>query len=380
MFARKLARILRREGVGGVFNRVRHTPLRLSRTRPPPASLAGGALLVDHGPDPSIAALLRKAIPAPQGPGPHLTVHIGCPPGPVGQTDVVVLPGQPGSARGLKHAALVADDDSDRLEKLVKAGCNVVAIGPPPFDAASFRRLQVLTKVIAPAQVDFGTAIAPALNRQVPRLCITLPEYPERTRKFEAVNRWDMHLVRGLRFYPAWAGAAHTYNRLAHALLEAGQQRVLIAQDDLLPGPDFDRRLEIAEEYWLQSGADVLAGLVTDYDESFVLRRVIQYRGMTFLHLNKSVGLVCSMFGPRALRHMARWQTSMSDAGEPYTIDRHMAAAADLDVVTTLPFLVRHRSAVPSTIWSFGNDRYNTLIDFSEQKLARLAGRHLGRT
>lgn len=370
---RKLARILRREGVGGVVNRLRHTPIKLGRTPRARVSLASGALLADHGSDPSLATLLREIIPPPQGPGPHPTVHLGRPPGPVGPADVVVLPEPSAPARGLKRAALVADHCPDRLAQLRKAGCNVVAIGPPPFDASSFRRFLVLTRVIAPAQMDYAAAVAPALGRAVPRLCVTLPEFPERTQAFQAANRWDMHLVEGMRFHPPWVGAAHTYSRLARALLETKQQRALIAQDDLLPSPDFDSRLEIAEEYWLQSGADVLAGLVTDYDESFVLRRVVQYRGMTFLHLNKSVGLVCSMFGPRALQHMARWHRTISPGGEPYTIDRHMAAA-DLDVVTTLPFLVRHRSGVPSTIWPFGNGRYDTLIDFSERKLAQLAG------
>ena len=371
--ARKLARILRREGMAGVVNRLRHTPVTLGRTPPARISLAAGALVADHGSDPALATLLREVISPPQGPGPHPTVHVGRPPGPVGPADVVILADPLTPAKELRRAALVADHCPDRLAQLRKAGCNVVAIGPPPFDASSLRRLLVLTRVIAPAQMDYAAAIAPALGGAVPRLCVTLPEFPERMQAFQTANRWNMHLVEGMRFHPPWVGAAHTYSRLAHALLEAKQQRALIAQDDLLPGADFDRRLEIAEEYWLQSGADVLAGLVTDYDESFVLRRVVQYRGMTFLHLNKSVGLVCSMFGPRALQHMAKWHRGVSPAGEPYTIDRHMAAA-DFDVVTILPFLVRHRSGVPSTIWPFGNGRYDTLIDFSERKLAQLAG------
>ena len=375
--AQKLSRILRREGLAGVANRLRHTPLRLFQRKMRPVSLVGGALIEDHLSDPVLTELVAAAVPPHRGDGPHPTVHIGCPGRTVGSSDIVILAGQPCPARDLSQAALVAESEPSRLAQLERAGCNVVAMGAPPYDATSLRRFQILTRIVAPSAFDYAPFIAPALDQTIPRLCLTLPEFPERMQQFQQLNRWEFQMVPGLRVHPPWAGAAHSYARLATQLLDAGRSRAMIVQDDMLPGPDFDRRLEIAEDYFVRSGADMFAGLVTDFDESFVLRAVVQHEGMTFLHLNKSVGLVCNMFGARALRHLASWRKEMTGPGEaPYTIDRYMAAALDFDVVTTLPFLVRHRSNARSTIWSFGNGRYETLIDYSERQLMKLAAAH----
>lgn len=364
---------MRREGIAGVVNRLRHTPLRLGKRQRGAVSLADGARIIDHLGDLELAALVSAVIPPLGNRDSYPTVHIGAPRCSVRTTDVIVLPGHALAPSKLRRAALVVEYDSRRIAQLEQAGCNVVSMDPPPFTEASLRRMQVLTRILLPSQIDYEPFIAPALKKEVPRLCLSLPEFPKRMQQFSSINHWGFIQVPGLRYHPSWAGAAHSYVGLATSLLNSGRSRAIIAQDDMVPGPDFDKRLEIAEDYWIRSGADMFAGLVTDYDDSFVLRRVVRYRGMTFLHLNKSVGLVCNMFGPRTLQHLAGWHKQIVQSGNPpMTIDRHIAATEGLDIVTTLPFLVRHRNDAPSTIWAFGNGRYDTLIDYSERALARL--------
>lgn len=370
----RIRRILSREGPAGLISRLRHSYV-FQRNGPPPPRLAGGASVVAHDGRAEAAALMRQRFEAPvagaTAANSPSTFHLGAPRRPATAADVVFLCGPGPLPRSVQSAGLIVADDPARIEKLTRAGRHVIAAACP-LDDASLRRIEVLTGRLDPRLVDMGAAIRPALTRAVPRLCLTLPEFPSRSQRFQACDRLDMTLVHGLRYHPSWAGAAYSYRQIARALRAAGQTHALVAQDDMESGGDFERRFALAERHVLDTGADMLAGLITDIDVNFRIRRVVRRDGVTLVHLNKGVGLVMNLFGPRALDRVARWDRLPSDANGPMTIDRYLAAAADFEVVVPLPFLVGHHIDARSTIWPFSNGRYRTSIAYSERRLAEM--------
>lgn len=382
----RLSRILGREGVRGVISRIRHTPLRSFMPQPPPPSLAGGVRLVDHG-HPELAAAIRDILAGygiglrdGEGADRGIAWHVGIPPA-GGRGEVIVMPPGPVPARKipwrrLRRAALVLDHDPDRLDAFSRMGTgrpHAMALPRPPAPRADLSRAIERVLILAGARPAAARDYRPDLpGDPVPRLCLGLPEHPARLASFRREGLPGFHLIEGLRRQPGWIGAASSYRQIARALQDAGRSAAIICQDDAGPGPDFERRFAASAAYWRESGADLFSGLITDVDDSFRVTRVVRRDGMTFVHLNRSIGLVCNMFGPRALERLAGWDEQDRTVAEG-TMDRYLGAAPDLDVVTCLPFLVRHRNGLASSVWGFRNDRYSTLIAYSERRLARMA-------
>lgn len=390
----KLARILSREGWRGVANRLRHTPLRALYS-PPPPRIADVALLCDHG-WPDMAVSLRAVLQAfgivvsdhagdMSNPSRDVTVwHLGWPQAHSGaglEGAVVLSPVADGRAlpSGAAHAALVIEADPSRLDQLSRR-----AAGAPHYLACPetvtvdgtlarvVQRALIFAGRSDAALYDYASDLGPFRPVDQGRgWCLSLPEHPARLAAFRRDGVPDFAPVTGLRRQPGWAGAACSYRQMARTLIAHGVSQAAICQDDAVPRHDFSRRLAVVADHMRQTGADLFTGLVTDVDETFRVTRVVRREGVTLVHLNRSVGLVFNIFGRRALEHLANWDEDAA-TGPLRTIDRHLAAAEGLDVVTCLPFLVDHRSGVFSSIWGFRNDRYNTLVQFSEQRLTEM--------
>lgn len=364
-----MVRIVSREGLAGVLSRLQHSFIFQSRN--PPPCLTGGAIIVIHETSDAADLLTERLSQPVDGPvqqAEKSVIHIGAPPTPASSADLVFLFGAGPLPRSTRHAGLIVTDNPSHIAALADAGRQVIAASPR-LSEATLQRIEILTGRRNPADFDMTEAIRPALTRSVPRLALTLPEFASRGEIFRASDRLDMTLVTGLRSFPSWAGAAYSYRQISRALLKQGRTHALIAQDDMAPGHEFERRLAVAERHLLDNGSDMLAGLITDIDDSFQIRRVERREGLTLVHLNKSVGLVMNLFGPRALQRIASWTRMPGGSHGPMTIDRYLAASENFDVVVPLPFLVGHRLDARSTIWSFANGRYATLIAYSEKRL-----------
>lgn len=388
----KLRRILQREGFGGLIARLRFTRpdrlLGIERRIAP--GLARRVLIIDHG-HPEIAAQVRatlaaagiEVVPHPAGkPLPPRTApgalpvtldvwHIGCP-GRADQRAVVMVTAPAGRPARLRAHGLVLDHDPDRLVRLSRR-----LLGRPHYLAyraelaelaGSIRRALVFLGALSPAALSYAGAMRS--GGPMPRLCLTLREFPDRTAAFTSHGPRGMVMVEGLRRMPGWSGAAFSYRNLARDALAAGHDRLLVSQDDAQVTPGGMDRIEAALRYWQGSGADLLSGLISDIDDGFHVTQVVRVGEETMVHLNRNIGLVFTAFGPRALERLAAWETAAGASGP--TVDRYLRRFP-IETVVPLPFLVRHAPDLPSSMWNFGNRRYAGMIDYSERRLAEMA-------
>lgn len=390
----KSARILSREGMSGVIGRLCHTPLRSWFAKPSvPPRMGTSIELVDHG-NSALAArlatilqgagitLARTAAERPADDAPFITRwHIGAPERARPQ-DLVLIVNEADAAKG-GAAGMLLDHDPMRLEALSRCSSgrlHYLAVPSPDASDDDWRaailRALIFLRALPLDTADYRDAITGA-DPGLPSLCLSLPEFPERMAAFTGSRlATTIRTVSGVRFMPGWIGAGASYRALARGALDLAASRgqraeLLVCQDDAEASPDHERNMVIIRDYWRMSGADIFSGLITDVDDSFRVTRVVRHEGLVFVHLNRNIGLVFNLFGRRALERLATWVPP--ENGGRLTIDRYLGEAEELDVVVTLPYLIGHRGGVMSSIWGFRNDRYDTLIRYSENRLMEMA-------
>ncbi|NHF74022.1 hypothetical protein [Paracoccus xiamenensis] len=391
----KSLRILRYEGLTGLLRRLRYRPKINPDDIPPTPQLAGTIGLIDHG-YPALTAMVTRflashgitAQPDPVAEQP--TLHIGWPtatPEAIRQGDILLAGPDdhdlPMDAPEIALLALILDHDPDRIRQWEQRPTGYphrIVLPPlPPAAAApqawqdyaqhndlALRRCLFFCDWIPADQIDFTPVLRSA---PLPlQLCLSLPETPSRTAAYRASASSDDLVIDALLRLPGWTGTAYSYQRLARAALDLGHSEMLVFQDDCA----FDDRLRdllpMIRELMAETGADMFAGIVTDADASVRVRKVIRRDGLDFAILNKSVGLTFNIFGRRALERLASWD-EVTHRGQ--TIDRFLSQTQDLTVLTSVPYLARHRSDLVSTLWYFSNARYDRMIHTSERRLRR---------
>jgi hypothetical protein len=414
----RLWTLLTREGPRGLVARMRH-PKQRDRMRPPVMTLATPLHLVappGEGSDiaRALAALpvalapvpARAALPAdPAQPDPAqlnlaptgTMLHLA--PGPAGPAftarDVIILrdPAQTAHLlaaprphpRGLAACAAVLAGSPGCLQRLADAGVPGARrfLLPPPAAGETaltggLARWLIAAGLIPPEGAD--PSWFPVLANLTPgaRLCLSLPESQDRRSRFATLGLDDFAFFDGLRLDPGWHGAGHSHALIARAALRQGAAPLTVCEDDLSLSPDFPARRAAVEAYLATVPWDVFSGLLTNVAPDARIRRVDRQGGVTFVHLDTTIGMVFNIYGPRALQHLAVWPGDGGLQGvgpETGTIDLWLGAMPGLQVVTTLPFLVGHDSGLTSTVFGFSNRRYDQMIRASEGRLARLVAR-----
>ncbi len=396
----RLAAVLRAEGLAGLIGRVRYRPAP-GHDVPAPA-LPDHVALRRHVSSPwgeaaaATLALAFRAIgvtlsPDDGRPASRPLLHLGLPAGPgvIGPGDLL-MPG-PGDATeqiAATPAALVLAHDPThlaRLESCAPGRPHVMAMPPMPGgehvptwrdwlaeSAFHFQRLAIFCGRLAGDAADYRPILHERAQHDAPvRLCLTLPETPQRLNHFRQHGPRGFAPVHGLKLVPGWRGAAESYRQLARAALDLGLGTLTIAQDDLSPGPGFDGHLAAAHRLIAGGEADFFSGLVSDVTPALKVHRSHKVEGRHLVEYRHNVGLVLMIFGPDALRHLADWR----EGGVENTIDRHFSRAAHLRGLTMLPFPANHDPHLKSAVWSFRNARYDTMIRASERRLRRLVRR-----
>ncbi|MDO5370180.1 hypothetical protein [Paracoccus sp. (in: a-proteobacteria)] len=399
-----VGRVLRREGLPGLLARIRHpkrsdsatprivlplrlgdelqhldAPLRAAMTLLGQAGEAGicndprgpGLLLQtgDHAPLPETGVILPEAAAVARFLNRHAQGRIR---GSAGASVHLVADGAGVTAltnAGVSRGRVFVAPALSRLAAGAAAG------GARVDDiAAELARWLIAAQALDPLRVD--PRIFPALRNLAAgdRLCLSLPETPQRRQLLAAQKAKGLRVFDGLRFHPAWRGCGLSYVAIARAALAQDAAPLLVCEDDAVFPPDFEARLDGIRHYLEGVEWDVFSGLLSDLPDDCTIRRVERRDGMTFVHLDRTVGTVLNIYGPRALERLAQWDDRDRNVHDN-TIDRWLGRMEGLRVVTTLPFLVGHDASAQSTLFGFSNRRYDATIGASEQRLRRMVAR-----
>ena len=284
----------------------------------------------------------------------------------------------PGDLEALAAALSRALEDEDHRRDRAEALRRRAAQDVNRFETW-FRRVLLSLRMIG-----FETFLEKAPGYPVavppdPRLCLSLPETRHRRMLFQKGGDKGFVVWDGLKARPAWAGAALSYKHMFRRLRDAGVTRATVCEDDVLFPPDFDERLRVVERYLSQRPWDVFSGFIADASRNLRIKAVEEFEGTTFVSIDRTVSMVFNIYGAEVMDHLAQWDPSNASVHEN-TIDRWLERRGGTTVVLTLPFLVRHRPDVSSTIWGFENTHYDRVQQRSERLLAeRVAAFRAGR-
>ncbi len=202
------------------------------------------------------------------------------------------------------------------------------------------------------------------------RVALSLPEIIARRRIFETERPAGCMVFDGIRRRPGWIGCGLSYRTLAQHAMKQGKSQLNVMEDDVLLPPDFEVKMAVVHEFLdARTGKwDVFAGVIASLYPDAKILSVDVFKDITFVTINKMTSMVCNIYNEKALRLLASWDPDNLDA-DSNTIDRYLESQADFRFVVTLPFLVRHREEVHSTLWGVQNTQYIDMIANSEQSL-----------
>ena len=201
-------------------------------------------------------------------------------------------------------------------------------------------------------------------------ICLSLPEYVERTEDFARDNKFGFSAFPGLRHTQSWIGCAMSYKFLIMLARQQGLRQIMICEDDVEFPSDFERRWQGIREYLENSSInwDIFSGLIADLDKEADVLGLYQFRYEQFAVINKLMSMVFNVYSERVYDTIAQWDENNHDV-TTNTIDRYLERHGSLSILTVDPFLVGHKESQQSTIWGVENTHYTPLIKASNQLL-----------
>jgi hypothetical protein len=205
------------------------------------------------------------------------------------------------------------------------------------------------------------------------RVCLSLPETVSRRKSFVSHGLSEFKIFDGLRHAQGWLGCAMSYKYLIFSADRLGLNQLTICEDDVVINNV--AALPIVEEYLesLDGQWDIFVGLIAQLNSDAEISSVVEFNGLTFVHLNFMTSMVFNIYNRSAFRTIMSWNEK-EDCPKTNTIDRFLERKSELRIVTALPFVVGHSVDESSTLWGFGNTQYVELIvdsaDLLRQKVA----------
>jgi len=234
-----------------------------------------------------------------------------------------------------------------------------------------FNRYLLAMDAISLDDYSRKVSFSPDIADEVPKMCLSLPETPLRTRSFIGQEVADFQIVEGLRNSIGWIGCGLSYKYIARTLTEKGSRLAVICEDDACFPSDFNCRLDRIIAYLGQTRHPwhIFAGMIAHLHPDAKILRIEKYDGVEYVYIDTMTSMVMNVYSSAGLDLIRRWNEENVD---PYTntIDRYLEGFADLVAIVTLPFLVGHHEDQVSTLWGIKNVQYLELIGQSERLLA----------
>lgn len=201
-------------------------------------------------------------------------------------------------------------------------------------------------------------------------ICLSLPEYIERTAEFNKDNHFGFSCFPGLRHSQSWLGCAMSYKLIIMLARQQFLSKITICEDDVEFPADFKVRWEHTCDHLNDEGLSwhIFSGLMSDLDKDVHILETHTYQGQQFATIDKLISTVFNVYHKRVFDIVVNWDQNNHDI-TTNTIDRYLEHNGFIRVLITEPFLVGHKEAQQSTIWDVENSHYTNRILASNQLL-----------
>jgi hypothetical protein len=203
------------------------------------------------------------------------------------------------------------------------------------------------------------------------KICLTLPEYVERTDEFNKDNHFGFSCFPGLRYTQNWLGCAMSYKLIIMLACQQCLPQVTICEDDVEFPPDFAARWGDIQHHLNDQNLnwDIFSGLMANLDKDVRILETHIHQGHHFAIIDKLISTVFNVYHQRVFDTIVQWDETNHDV-ITNTIDRYLERHGSIKVLTVEPFLVGHKESQQSTIWGVENSHYTDLI-FASSELLR---------
>ncbi|MCR9138507.1 MAG: hypothetical protein NXI27_21075 [Alphaproteobacteria bacterium] len=268
-----------------------------------------------------------------------------------------------GNIEAMRRALRTLKDRAD-VQQSLSEHHSAIAAAPRHF-RGYLARFLLAQQMISFETFESSVPAYPGLPESWSRICLTLPETPDRRQAFSTAHP-QFALFDGLRYHPAWKGCALSYKHLFNATAARQSDMMVICEDDAV-FDQADPRLDAILQYLAARVGqwDVFSGFIADLSEDVRIIRIEEEQGQKYIWLDHAVSTLFNIYAPSARQGLSNWNIR-----DDLTIDRYMASLG-LRFVTTYPFFAGHDETLTSTVWGFDNREYRTMIEKTNVTLSR---------
>ncbi|CAD9195936.1 hypothetical protein [Acinetobacter bohemicus] len=208
--------------------------------------------------------------------------------------------------------------------------------------------------------------------------CLSLPEYTDRNIEFESeLAKYNkISIFPGLRHQSPWTGCGLSYKYLMKFAKENHYENIIICEDDVLFPSDLEQKINNIYSLLNKSNLkwDIFSGHVTDLTKSSSIHKIGNDNFFSYINLNKTTGMVFNIYNQSIFDYLALWDYHNKEL-ITNAIDRYLENKRDLQVITTIPYLVKHKENIKTTLWNRDNNPFsydsmtNSSIQLIEEKI-----------
>lgn len=213
--------------------------------------------------------------------------------------------------------------------------------------------------------IDFDrlyTELSTNLKKLSNKVCLSLPETPQRYNLFKENNKLKFDIFPGIRHPISWIGCGLSYKFLLKYMAENKYPFTIICEDDCDFPPNFSERFEIIYRKIMSDTQnwDIFSGFIADLSQDVHILDIEEFSGETFITIDKTVSMVFMIYSQKAYHIIDQWDYTNTE--QDNTIDRFIENKQNLRIILTHPFLVGHQEKLNSTLWEIKNSQYNDII------------------
>lgn len=183
--------------------------------------------------------------------------------------------------------------------------------------------------------------------------CLGLPEAVERQKEFsnELLKYKDIWSFPGLRHFTPWIGCGMSYKYMLQYAQDNSFDKITICEDDVLFPDNFKNTLDDINQYIDKKEWNIFSGYITDLHPNSQVEKLDSQGKFNFIKTDKTTGMVFNIYHNNIFQYIADWDHKNHDLCTN-TIDRYIENHSALSIITTVPYIVKHKENVCTTLWN----------------------------